>query len=99
MFHTHDPPWVNKHGQIQLNARYARNGMLSRIIISVRTRAAHNGVPPSDRWDIVAVHPIEDMSIDARELAKGYVRMHATLMGHPHLASYDGFANGDHDVD
>lgn len=87
-------PWVNKHGQIQLNAQLATGGMFNRIMIRVRTSAAHNSVPPRDRWEVVQVHPIEDTTVDMRELARGYIRMHATLYGYPYEASYDGFRNG-----
>ena len=87
-------PWVNKHGQIQLNAMLATGGMFNRIVINLRTHAKHSGPPPKDRWEVLQVHPIEDTTADVRELARGYIRMHATLFGCPYVASYDGFRNG-----
>ena len=87
---TNLTPWVNKRGQIQLHAQLATGGMFNRIIINVRTSAAHNSVPPRDKWEVVQVHPIEDTTVDVRELARGYIRMHAAVFGHPYEASYDG---------
>lgn len=87
---TNLTPWVNRQGQIQLNAQLATGGMFNRIMIRVRTSAAHNSVPPRDRWEVVQVHPIEDTTADMRALARGYIRMHAALYGYPYQASYDG---------
>ena len=87
-------PWVNARGRIQLNAQLTGSITTTRIVINMRTRAKHASTPPSDKWEIVAVHPIEDRAVNLKDLARGYMRMHAALFGYKYEGSFAGFADG-----
>ena len=86
-------PWVNKRGRIQLHAQPKRSlpGPAMYIGITVRTRAAHDGVPHRDNWQLIEMHKVEDTTVPLRIIAQGLMRLYATLFGYKHEGSYEGF--------